>query len=40
MIKDRTVLSKKAPELNDQKMRYAYIRQHISNKDLMDRKAE
>ena len=40
MIKDRTVLSKKAPELNDQKMRYAYIRQHISNKDLIDRKAE
>ena len=40
MIKDKTVLSKKAPELNDQKMRYHYIRQHISNKDLMDRKAE
>ena len=40
MIKDKTVLSKKAPELNDQNMRDAYIKQQVSNKQLIERKAE
>ena len=40
MIKDKTVLSKKAPELNDQNMRDAYIKQQVSNKQLVERKAE
>ena len=40
MIKDKTVLSKKAPELNDLNMRDAYIKQQVSNKQLVERKAE
>jgi len=38
IIKNKTVLSKKSTELNDQNMRNQYIKQYVSNKQLIDRK--
>ena len=40
IIKEKKVLSKRAPELNDQRMRNAYIRQQVSVKQLVERKIE